>query len=73
MKEEIEYRVGSHQPKNLYRGNTYIGVMFSPIDTAAIVRCLNANLGSCTCNSYEPCQGQCCGVGMCSCSTEPAE
>ena len=64
------YRVGNHQPQNVYRGDTYIGVMFSPIDAAAVVRHLNMGLGECTCNSYEPCAGQCCGVGMCSCSTE---
>jgi hypothetical protein len=62
------YRGGNHQPQNLYRGDTYIGVMFSPIDAAAVVRHLNAGLGECTCESYEPCHGECCGVGMCSCS-----
>lgn len=35
------YRVGRHQPQNVYRGEKYIGVMFSPEDAAAVVRCLN--------------------------------
>jgi hypothetical protein len=67
------YRVGNHQPQNLYRGDQYIGVMFNPIDAAAVVRHLNMGLGECTCNSYEPCHGECCGVGMCSCSATPEE
>ena len=62
------YRVGNHQPQNLYRGDTYIGVMFNPIDAAAVARHLNMGLGECTCASYEPCNGECCGVGMCTCS-----
>lgn len=68
-----EYRVGNHQPQNIYRGDTYIGVAFNPIDAAAIVRHLNMGLGECTCNSYEPCHGECCGVGMCSCSATDEE
>ena len=35
------YRVGRHQPQNLYRGEQYIGVMFSPEDAALIVEALN--------------------------------
>lgn len=35
------YRVGTHQPQNLYRGDTYIGVMFDPADAALIVQVLN--------------------------------
>lgn len=31
------YRVGNHQPQNVYRGDQYIEVMFSPIDAAAVV------------------------------------
>lgn len=65
------YRVGNHQPQNIYRGDQYIGVMFSPIDAAVAVRHLNMGVGECTCNSYEPCVGECCGVGMCSCSPCP--
>lgn len=66
------YRVGRHQPQNVYRGEQYIGVMFSPIDAAAFVSTMNAfRVGSCDCETNEPCQGQCCGVGMCSCSVEP--
>lgn len=35
------YRVGNHQPRNLYRGNEYIGVMFDPADAAMIAETLN--------------------------------
>jgi hypothetical protein len=35
------YRVGNHQPQNLYRDDQYIGVMFSPDDAALIVEALN--------------------------------
>jgi len=66
------YRVGNHQPQNLYRDDQYIGVMFNPIDAAAIVRHLN-RIEECDCESYEPCRGECCGVGMCSCSATPEE
>ena len=62
------YRTGNHQPQNLYRGDTYIGVMFNPIDTAAIARHLN-RIEECDCESYDPCHGECCGVGVCTCST----
>lgn len=65
---EVLYRVGNHQKRNVYRDSTYIGVMFSEIDAAAVVRHLNMGLGECTCDSYVPCHGECCGVGMCSCS-----
>lgn len=64
----IEYRVGNHQPQNVYRGDQYIGVMFSPIDAAAVVNALNNGLGECLCATYEECHGECCGVGMCTCS-----
>jgi hypothetical protein len=40
------YRVGNHQPRNLYRGDEYIGVMFDPADTALIARVLNEWAGS---------------------------
>lgn len=63
----IVYRVGNHQPQNIYRGEQYIGVMFSPIDAAAVVRYLN-RIEECDCESYDPCHGECCGVGMCTCS-----
>lgn len=39
------YRVGNHQPQNLYRGDTYIGVMFDPADAALIVQVLNGEAG----------------------------
>lgn len=42
MSEEI-YRVGWHQPQNLYRGEKYIGVMFDPADAAMVVAHLNAS------------------------------
>lgn len=35
------YRVGRHQPQNVYRGEQYIGVMFSPEDAALVVQVLN--------------------------------
>ena len=35
------YRVGNHQPQNVYRGDQYIGVMFDPADAAAVVAALN--------------------------------
>lgn len=38
------YRVGNHQPRNLYRGNNYIGVCFDPADTALIVDALESRL-----------------------------
>lgn len=37
-----QYRVGNHQPQNLYRGDAYIGVMFSPVDSALFVALGNA-------------------------------
>jgi hypothetical protein len=36
------YRVGRHQPQNLYRDDTYIGVMFTAEDAALVVEALNA-------------------------------
>lgn len=36
----MTYRVGNHQPRNLYRGDDYIGVCFDPADTALIVGAL---------------------------------
>lgn len=35
------YRVGHQQPQNIYRGDEYIGVMFSSVDADLIVRTLN--------------------------------
>jgi hypothetical protein len=35
------YRVGNHQPQNVYRGDAYIGVMFTADDAALIVEALN--------------------------------
>lgn len=35
------YRVGNHQPQNVYRGEEYIGVMFTAEDAALVVEALN--------------------------------
>lgn len=35
------YRVGNHQPQNIYCGDTYIGVMFDPAHAARVVDVLN--------------------------------
>lgn len=35
------YRVGNHQPQNVYRGEQYIGVMFTAEDAALAVEALN--------------------------------
>jgi hypothetical protein len=35
------YRVGHHQPQNVYRGDAYIGVMFTAEDAALAVEALN--------------------------------
>ncbi len=37
------YRVGNHQPQNVYRDDQYIGVMFTPEDAALVVAALNTN------------------------------
>jgi hypothetical protein len=37
------YRVGNHQPQNVYRGEQHIGVMFSPEDAALVVAALNGD------------------------------
>jgi hypothetical protein len=36
------YRVGNHQPQNVYRDDAYIGVMFAAYDAALVVHRLNA-------------------------------
>lgn len=38
---EPVYRVGRHQPQNVYRDDDYIGVMFNPEDAALVVQVLN--------------------------------
>lgn len=38
----MTYRVGNHQPQNLYRDDQYIGVMFTAEDAALAVEALNA-------------------------------
>lgn len=35
------YRAGNRQPQNVYRGDQYIGVMFTPEDAALVVEALN--------------------------------
>lgn len=46
MTEKNEtYRVGRQQPQNLYRGEQYIGVMFSADDAALVVAALNEQGG----------------------------
>jgi hypothetical protein len=35
------YRVGNHQPQNVYRDDAYIGVMFTAEDAALVVEALN--------------------------------
>jgi hypothetical protein len=41
MPEQPTYRVGNHQPQNVYRGEQYIGVMFTSEDAALAVEALN--------------------------------
>lgn len=38
----FRYRVGNHQPQNIYDGEKYIGVMFDPAVAARVVYALNA-------------------------------
>jgi hypothetical protein len=37
----MTYRVGHHQPQNVYRDDAYIGVMFTAEDAALVVEALN--------------------------------
>jgi len=37
----MTYRVGNHQPQNIYRDDQYIGVMFDPENAALVVEALN--------------------------------
>jgi hypothetical protein len=41
----MTYRVGNHQPQNVYRDDRYIGVMFDPETAALVVEALNAAQG----------------------------
>jgi hypothetical protein len=41
--EAPRYRVGNHQPQNIYDGDKYIGVMFSAPHAARVVDALNAS------------------------------
>jgi hypothetical protein len=35
------YRLGNHQPQNLYRDDQYIGVMFDPETAAEVIAAMN--------------------------------
>jgi hypothetical protein len=37
------YRVGNHQPQNLYRDDQYIGVMFTAEDAALVVEAMEGH------------------------------
>lgn len=37
----MTYRVGNHQPQNIYRDDQYIGVMFTAEDAAEVVEAMN--------------------------------
>ena len=39
--DRLRYRVGNHQPQNIYDGDKYIGVMFSAPHAARVVAALN--------------------------------
>lgn len=41
----MTYRQGNHQPRNVYRGEQYIGVMFTAEDAALAVEALNGASG----------------------------
>jgi hypothetical protein len=69
------YRVGGGVGRTIHRDGKFIGIMDSAIDAEWIVNLANGQLaeqdGSCMCNSYDECRGQCCGAGQCSCSLAP--
>ena len=56
------YRVGHHQPQNVYRDNEYIGVMFSEADAALIVEIMN--LKQPTIEALFDGPDSCCGNGI---------
>jgi hypothetical protein len=70
------YRVGSKLGRTVYRDDRLIGLMDSEVDAKLIVRLLNNDVAEresmCVCASYEPCAGECCGAGQCSCSLPDA-
>lgn len=39
--DQPRYRVGNHQPQNIYDRDRYIGVMFTPEDAGRVVTALN--------------------------------
>jgi hypothetical protein len=51
------YRVGHHQPQNVYRDDQYIGVMFTAEDAALVVEALNGAVDF----EVGPCVGICAG------------
>ena len=57
------YRVGNHQPQNVYRGDQYIGVMFSAEDAASVVQMLNMH----ECLACPPSCGSCSHDPDCEC------
>ena len=52
----MTYRVGNHQPQNVYRGDQYIGVMFTAEDAALVVSMLNRD--GCTRVGLHNCAGE---------------
>ena len=66
------YRVGRHQPRNLYRGDEYMGVMFDPADAAAVVEALNGAAPSGTAAEQDPYAacGICTATHCCICSRD---
>jgi hypothetical protein len=58
-----KYRVGNHQPQNVYRGDQYIGVMFTAEDAASVVQMLNLH----ECPACPPSCGSCVHDPDCEC------
>jgi hypothetical protein len=54
----MTYRVGRHQPQNIYRDDAYIGVMFTAEDAALVVEALNGRGDD---PEAGPCLGLCAG------------
>jgi hypothetical protein len=49
----MTYRVGNHQPQNVYRDDQYIGVMFTAEDAALVVEALNGAIRPAAALAYE--------------------
>jgi hypothetical protein len=41
MRGQVTYRVGNHNPRNLYRDDEHFGVVFDPADGPLVVEALN--------------------------------